>query len=82
MSHNSIYPREGKLNVKTQAQIHNEWNYANTRRFVVAFHKHKEKDMLKWIESHKPFQTTFKRLVREEKEREAMRAKERALKAR
>lgn len=80
MALTSIHPKYGKLNVRTKFTAeHNKWNYANTRRITVvigerrivfALNKKKEKDMIEWIESHKPMQTTIKRLIRAEMERE------------
>ena len=66
----SIYPREGKLEKVKQTQNHNKWNYANTRRYIVAINIRKERDIVEWIEERKPYQTLIRRYIREGMERD------------
>ena len=84
MSRTSIHPTEGKLNKRTKfTKEHIEWNKKHVRNYRIRFtidgvpheynfaiNKDKAKDMMDWLEAHKPIQTTIKRLIAAEMERE------------
>ena len=84
MSRTSIHPNKGKLNKRTKfTKEHKEWDKKHVKKYRVkisvdnvhhefnyAINKDKRKDMIDWLESHRPIQTTIKRLISAEMERE------------
>lgn len=48
----------------------NRCNTENQRRYGLHLHKKKDRALIKWMEANKPYQTTIKRLIKEEMARE------------
>ncbi len=48
----------------------NKCNKENQRRYALNLHKKNDRALIKWLESNKPYQTTLKKLIREEMARE------------
>ena len=48
----------------------NQYRDKSIRRFFMNVNKKTEKDILKWMEANKPYQTAIKRLIREQIKRE------------
>ena len=48
----------------------NRFNKENMKRFGLHLHLKRDRKMIKWLDNHKPYQATLKRLIREEMERE------------
>ncbi len=67
----SIHPYWGVSKEKGYAKKKsNRCNSENQRRYGLHLHKKKDRALIKWMESHKPYQATIKRLIREEMARE------------
>lgn len=48
----------------------NRFNTENMKRFGLNLHLKHDRKMIKWLDNHKPYQATLKRLIREEMARE------------
>lgn len=51
-------------------RISNEFSKTKTRRYGLHINKKTEKDIIKWLEDNKPYQTAIKRLIKDQIERE------------
>lgn len=50
----------------------NRNNKENQRRYGINFHKKNDKELIKWLEDHKPYQKAFKTLISEQIAREKL----------
>lgn len=74
----TINPNLGisKLKGYKKRQV-NEFNKTHMRRYGLHLNKKKDRALIKWLETNKPYQTAIKRLIREEIEREKKEKKNR-----
>ena len=67
----TINPYMGVSKIKGYAtRAVNKCNKNNQRRYGLHLHKKHDRALIKWLEEHKPYQTTIKRLIKEEMQRE------------
>ena len=53
----------------------NEFNRTHMRRYGINLNKRTERALINWLEANKPYQTSIKRLIKEEIAREKLRSK-------